>query len=353
MSLYDFDEAWFEELLGGYPKFRVRQLMHGLYGNFLSVEEILELPADIRKMLAADARLSPALNELTRSYSDREQTIKYLFGLHDNTQIESVLMHSPKRSTVCISSQAGCAMACKFCATGDAGFSRHLQVGEIVEQVIFAAREAKSKGVRLDHIVYMGMGEPLANYDFVIESIRKILNRVGLSARKITLSTVGIIPGIKRLSKENLPINLAVSLHAANDDLRSELVPINKKYSLEPLIQSCAEYLATTGRRISFEWALIKNVNDSERDAKELAVLAHRLTPAAHVNLIPLNPTPGGQKQHFLPSDTRQIHNFYSVLCELGVNATVRRTRGQDINAACGQLATLKLGKKQRNHVSV
>jgi 23S rRNA (adenine2503-C2)-methyltransferase len=179
----------------------------------------------------------------------------------------------------------------------------------------------------------------LANYNPVLASVRRLLDYVGLSARKITLSTVGIVPGIKKLSGEKLPVNLAVSLHAANDTLRSQLVPINKKYPIDMLIEACREYLEKTNRRISFEWALIKDVNDSERDALELADLALSLTPSAHVNLIPLNPTSGGEVLHFSPSPLRQIQNFYSTLSGLGVNATIRRTRGQDIDAACGQLS--------------
>jgi 23S rRNA (adenine2503-C2)-methyltransferase len=339
MGLYDLDRDGLTNALSDYPKYRVNQLIHGIYANFLSPQEISELPSALRQELASREDFQPSLREDTRRVSDRGLTTKYLFSLSDGRQIESVLMYGPKSTTVCISSQAGCAMACKFCATGDLGFSRHLGVGEIVEQVITAAREAKSNGSRLDHVVYMGMGEPLANCGPVIESLHRIIEVMGLSARKVTLSTVGIVPGIKRLAKEELAINLAVSLHAANDDLRSALVPINKTYPIAILMEACAHYLSVKNRRISFEWALMSGVNDSEQDAKELAKLAKTLYPAAHVNLIPLNPTTGAMGKGLLAPSKEKINLFSSMLSELGVNATVRRTRGQEIAAACGQLA--------------
>ena len=198
-------------------------------------------------------------------------------------------MHYPDRVTVCVSTQAGCAMACQFCATGQSGFQRHLTQGEIVEQVAVAMREAGSR--RVSNVVFMGMGEPLANYDRVWGAVVRLHGDMGLSARHLTLSTVGIVPGIRRLAAETLPVNLAVSLHAANDTLRDELVPINRRYPLEVLADACAEYVAASGRRLSIEWAMIDGVNDRGSDAAELAEFARPL--GAHVNLIPLNPTPG------------------------------------------------------------
>jgi 23S rRNA (adenine2503-C2)-methyltransferase len=238
----------------------------------------------------------------------------------------------PDRATACVSSQAGCAMNCSFCATGQAGFVRHLSAGEILEQV--AAARYQSQPRRLSNIVFMGMGEPLANYDQVWEAITRIHGDMGISARHITVSTVGVVPGIRRLAREKLPVNLAVSLHAANDRLRNTLVPLNKRYPLDALVEVCRQYLTAKGRRLSFEWALISGVNDRPSDAQELAAIARPL--AAHVNLIPLNPTPGYRVRGTDPAGVRR---FRDELLSLGVNATVRRNRGTDIDAACGQLA--------------
>jgi 23S rRNA (adenine2503-C2)-methyltransferase len=242
----------------------------------------------------------------------------------------------PDRATVCVSSQAGCAMACGFCATGQAGFTRHLTTGEIVEQVVRAARTAKAGGRRVSNIVFMGMGEPMANLDRVWAATERIHGDIGLSARHITISTVGILPGIRALKDLPLPVNLAVSLHAANDELRNELVPINKRYPIDDLLDACAEYLEVKNRRVSFEWAMIDGVNDRDSDAAELAELCWKLRPSAHVNLIPLNPTPGYPTRG---TPLKRVHQFRDRLEVLGANATVRRNRGTDIDAACGQLA--------------
>jgi 23S rRNA (adenine2503-C2)-methyltransferase len=241
-------------------------------------------------------------------------------------------MRYPDRVTVCVSTQAGCAMACQFCATGQGGFQRHLSEGEIVEQVAVAMRAAAPR--RLSNVVFMGMGEPLANYDRVWAAVRRLHGDMGLSARHLTLSTVGIVPGIRRLAGETLPVNLAVSLHAANDALRDELVPINRRYPLADLAAACAEYVEASGRRLSIEWALIDGVNDRAADSSELAAFARPL--GAHVNLIPLNPTPG---YAVVGSPPGRVRGFRDDLTALGVNATIRVTRGADIDAACGQLA--------------
>jgi 23S rRNA (adenine2503-C2)-methyltransferase len=258
-----------------------------------------------------------------------------LWGLSDRSQVETVLMHYDDRSTVCVSTQAGCAMACGFCATGQAGFERHLHVGEIVEQVVRAAQRARADGRRLSNVVFMGMGEPLANYDATWAAIERIHGDLGLSARHLTVSTVGIVPGIRRLATEELPVNLAVSLHAADDALRDELVPINKRYPLSQLLDACAGYLQAKGRRLSFEWALIDGVNDRRVDAQRLIERARALPLPAHVNLIPLNPTPGYAVRGSAPGRVRE---FRDLLRQGGVNVTVRRTRGTEIDAACGQL---------------
>jgi 23S rRNA (adenine2503-C2)-methyltransferase len=262
--------------------------------------------------------------------------VKFLWELAGGSRIETVLMLYRDRATVCISSQAGCAMACGFCATGQAGFTRHLTTGEIVEQVVRASRRARTVGRRVSNVVYMGMGEPLANEATVWESVQRVHGDLGISARHITVSTVGILPGIRALAARPLPVNLAVSLHAANDELRDELVPINRRYPIADLLATCHEYLAQKHRRISFEWAMIDGVNDRDRDAAELAALCRRLRPAAHVNLIPLNPTPGYPTRG---STLKRVHEFRDLLESLGANATVRQNRGTEIAAACGQLA--------------
>ncbi|MCU1361533.1 MAG: rlmN, partial [Ilumatobacteraceae bacterium] len=271
-----------------------------------------------------------------RKVNDGGDTVKYLWELADSSRIETVLMLYPDRVTVCVSSQAGCAMGCGFCATGQAGFTRHLTVGEIVEQVVRASREAKSMNRRLANVVFMGMGEPMANEQNVWGAVERIHGDLGLSARHLTISTIGIVPGIRSLAGRPLPVNLAVSLHAANDRLRDELIPMNKRYPIDMLMEACSEYLQVKGRRISFEWALIEGLNDNDRDADELARLCRRLQLPAHVNLIPLNPTPGWPTKG---SSAARVREFRQLLDDRGVNATVRRNRGTDIDAACGQLA--------------
>ena len=246
------------------------------------------------------------------------------------------------------SSQAGCAMGCGFCATGQAGFTRHLTVGEIVEQVVRTAQRAKAMRRRVSNIVFMGMGEPMANLDPVWAATERFHGDLGMSARHITISTVGVIPGIRSLRDRPLPVNLAVSLHAANDELRNELVPINKRYPIDDLLAACDDYLQVKHRRVSFEWAMIDGVNDRDRDARELAALCRRLSPHAHVNLIPLNPTPGYPTTG---SARERVEEFRDLLEEIGANATVRRNRGTDIDAACGQLAAgqpVVLGTRRR-----
>jgi 23S rRNA (adenine2503-C2)-methyltransferase len=317
------------------PGYRLTQLWDGLYTQMLEPKDISPLPADLRSLITSQA--PPALIEVQRAVADDGDTLKFLWHLvNGNHPIETVLMYYEDRATVCVSTQAGCAMACGFCATGQAGFTRHLTAGEIIEQVVRCAREAKQHDRRIDNIVFMGMGEPLANVAPVWAAVERIHGDIGISARHITVSTVGIIPGIRTLTEWPLPVNLAVSLHAARNDLRDELVPINKRYPIDDLINACRDYLTTKNRRVTFEWALIANVNDTDRDARELADLCHRLQPSAHVNLIPLNPTPGWPTTGSSP---RRVREFRDLLRELGVNATVRNNRGTDIAAACGQLA--------------
>jgi 23S rRNA (adenine2503-C2)-methyltransferase len=332
-SRYDasFDDV--AVLLAGEPAYRARQVWDGLYRQLTGPEELTVLPRPLRGRVAD--LLPPALESMAESVSEGGDTVKSLYALDGGATVETVLMHYRDRSTVCVSTQAGCAMACGFCATGQAGFERHLTTGEIVEQVMRAMRQARDGAPprRVSNVVFMGMGEPFANYDRTWAAVQRIHDDLGLSARHLTLSTVGIVPGIRRLAGERLPVNLAVSLHAANDDLRNELVPINRRYPLATLTAACRAYLAAKGRRLSFEWALIDGVNDRTSDARELAVIARDLR--AHVNLIPLNPTPGYPTKGSPPE---RVRAFRDALVGLRVNTTIRRNRGTDIDAACGQL---------------
>ena len=334
-SLYDATREDIAGLLSGQPAFRLKQVWEGLYTQFAEPSQILTLPGAVREVLATG--FPNSLHLTTASVSDKGDTIKFLWSLADGGHpIETVLMHYKERATVCVSTQAGCAMACGFCATGQAGFTRHLTVGEIVEQVVYAARESAKRKQRLANVVFMGMGEPLANEEAVWGAVERIHGDIGLSARHLTISTVGIVPGIRKLATRPLPVNLAVSLHAARDVLRDELVPINKRYPINELMQACRDYLDNKNRRISFEWAMIDGINDQPRDARELAQLCGQLTPSAHVNLIPLNPTPGWPTKG---TSAAGVRAFAQQLEDLGVNVTVRRNRGTDIDAACGQLA--------------
>jgi len=316
--------------LGEQPAYRTDQVWRGLWERGAWPRDMTDLPLSLRERLSQV--VVPTLFEVARSVASDGQTTKWLWQMGDGARVETVLMVYPERATVCVSSQAGCAMGCSFCATGQRGFARHLSVGEIVEQVVAARRAALPR--RLGNVVFMGMGEPLANYDRTWAAVQRIHDHLGISARRITVSTVGVVPGIRRLAGEALPVNLAVSLHAGRDDLRNAIVPLNRRYPLSVLMGACAEYVAAKNRRLSFEWALIDGVNDTARDAADLAELA--LPLGAHVNLIPLNPTPG-----YLGRGTPAsgVADFAADLVAHGVNATVRANRGTDIDAACGQLA--------------
>ena len=330
---YDLDRDALAELLAGEPRYRVDQVWDGLYRQLAVPADMTSVPKALRARL--DDEAPPALEPVAESTDATGETVKWLFGLEGGARVETVLMHYADRTTVCVSSQAGCAMGCGFCATGQAGFQRQLSTGEIVEQVVLAARRSRDHDRRLGNVVFMGMGEPLANLDNVWAAVERLHGDVGLSARHLTVSTVGMVPGIRRLAAAELPVNLAVSLHAANDDLRNELVPVNKRYPLSVLMGACADYLRAKGRRLSFEWALIDGTNDRPSDAHELAELARTLPLPAHVNLIPLNPTPGYPTMGTPPDGVRR---FRDQLLALGTNATVRQNRGTDIDAACGQL---------------
>jgi 23S rRNA (adenine2503-C2)-methyltransferase len=329
VSLYDVSRDDLAARLATEPRYRVDQIWDGLHRQGRAIGDLTNVPASLRRRLGAELPL--ALQPVSESTSDDGATIKWLWELCDGARIETVLMHYEGRSTVCVSTQAGCAMACGFCATGQAGFERHLSVGEIVEQVVTAMQRAQPR--RVSNVVFMGMGEPLANYEPTWAAVERLHGDVGISARRLTLSTVGLVPGIRRLAGETLPVNLAVSLHAADDGLRDRLVPINRRYPLADLMAACDDYLAAKNRRLSFEWALIDGVNDRVGDARGLAGLAG--PRRAHVNLIPLNPTPGYPTKGTPPE---RVRDFRDRLDVLGVNVTIRANRGTDIDAACGQL---------------
>ena len=336
-SVYDLDTAELAEPLADEPRYRVDQVWRGLWDEGLDLGDITTVPRSLRQRLASQF---PAVIEVANDVtSDRGATRKWVFRLHDGATIETVLMNYADRVTVCISSQAGCAMGCTFCATGQAGFTRQLSVGEVIEQVMFAARAAAPR--RLSNVVFMGMGEPLANYRVTVEVVKRLHEYKGMSARHLTVSTVGVAPAIERLAAEGLPLTLAVSLHAANNETRNELVPLNRRYPLERLYEACEKWIATTSRRLSFEWALIDGVNDTDQAIGELANFARDLR--AHVNLIPLNPTPG---YLVMGSSAQRVNEFRDGLQELGINVTVRNTRGRSIDAACGQLAAVTNGHK-------
>ncbi len=336
-SLYDFDRDGLAALLEGEPRFRTDQLWRGLWVEGRALADITTVPAGLRASLAS--RFPSTLTARADVSSDHGSTRKWVFELADGATIETVLMVYDDRVTVCVSSQAGCAMGCTFCATGQAGFTRQLTVGEVVEQVLYATRAAAPR--RLSNVVFMGMGEPLANYRVTVEVVRRLHDARGLSARHLTISTVGVVPGIRRLAAEPLQVNLAVSLHAANDRLRNDLVPLGRRYPIAALMDACADYVAATHRRVSFEWALIRSVNDRDADADELARLARAL--GAHVNLIPLNPVAGRGLE---PSPPQAMAAFQRILREGGVAATLRRQLGTAIDAACGQLAAVTNAKR-------
>jgi 23S rRNA (adenine2503-C2)-methyltransferase len=327
----------------GLPGYRADQLARQYYGRLQhDVAAMTDLPAAVRSAVGA-ALFPPLLTEVRSLETDAGTTRKTLWRLHDGALVESVLMRYEKRSTVCISSQAGCGMACPFCATGQGGLTRNLSTAEIVDQVRAAARVAAAGElgggpVRLSNVVFMGMGEPLANYSRVVAALRRLVEPapggLGLSRRSITVSTVGLVPAINRLAGEDLDVTLAVSLHAPDDELRNTLVPVNTRWRVAELLAAADAYAARTGRRYSIEYAMIRDINDQGWRADLLGdLLAPRL---AHVNLIPLNPTPGSQWD---ASPKRIEREFVRRLQARGVPVTVRDTRGSDIDGACGQLA--------------
>jgi 23S rRNA (adenine2503-C2)-methyltransferase len=343
--IYDQELQDFEKLFSvwGEPNFRAKQLWQGLYCSFWDTpEQFTNLPKSIRQMLSTEFRFS-SLSPTTSLTSNDNETQKTLFTLHDGNSIETVLMRYERRRTLCISSQAGCAMGCVFCATGQMGFMRNLTSGEIIEQVLYFARNLQKEEDRLTNIVIMGMGEPFHNYEDTMAAVDRLRNPEGYNfgSRRFTISTVGLLPQITRFAKEYPQINLAISLHAIDDKLRSSLLPINRRYSLDQLFQECLDYIETTHRRITFEWALIRDINDSIVTASKLAnrlqVFRRKGATMCHVNIIPLNPTANYPGE----ATTRdRAKAFQDVLEQNGIPCTIRVRRGIEIQAGCGQLAT-------------
>src|SRR5438552_5337165 len=340
-AISDVDErtlvAWLRDRQE--PVYRARQVRrHIARGTEASWDELTDLPQALRDLLARSLRFS-ALEAETEIASADGETRKALLRLHDGHHIESVLMpHHGARNSVCFSTQAGCPMACAFCATGEMGLVRNLTAGEIVDQVRYWQRELAPRGERVSHVVYMGMGEPLNNYDASLSAARTLIdpNGFGISPRRVTISTVGVVPQMDQLAALDLPMNLAVSLHAPNDAIRGAIVPLNKRWNIDEVLGASARYVARTKRRVTFEYVLLAGVNDAEEHATELAERIEALgrTSDFHVNLIPVNKGPG----QFARPPERRMERFAEVLQEHNIAATLRISKGQDIAAGCGQL---------------
>ena len=336
--IYDLDlpelaatlKAW------GQPRFRTQQVWQGLYQSLWATpEEFSNLPKTLRQKLGEAFSFSH-LTPVTSLHSTDGETQKTLFHLPDGRPIETVRMRYEKRRTLCISTQSGCAMGCVFCATGQMGYLRNLSSGEIVEQVLYYARLLARQGEQVSNIVVMGMGEPFHNYEATLAALDRLNHPEGmkLGARRLTISTVGLVPAIERFAQEQRQINLAISLHAADDELRSSMLPINKRYAIADLMAAVRHYTELTHRRVTFEWALIREVNDTPEQAHKLAALLKGML--AHVNVIPLNPTEGYQGQATTPE---RAEAFRAILENKGIPCTIRTRRGIDIQAGCGQLA--------------
>lgn len=323
----------------GQPAYRAKQIFRWLSRGVASFDEMSDLPLALRQTLAERCLLGAP--EILRRQEAKDGTIKYLFGLRDGNSIESVLMRYDYGDSICLSTQAGCRMGCAFCASYDPARSRNLTAGEILEQVLFAQRDS---GRKVSHIVLMGTGEPLDNYDNVMTFLRLVTHPdgLGLGMRHISLSTCGIVPRIRELAELRLQLTLSVSLHAPSDELRDRIMPVNKKYPLGVLMPACRDYFEKTGRRISFEYAMIAGFNDTPACADRLAVLLRGMP--AHVNLIPLNKV---ERSPLEPSSRDTIRRFQGRLESKNINATVRRSLGGEISAACGQL------RRQQNEVDL
>lgn len=333
IDLKDFLYDELEEFIIGLgeKKFRASQIYKWIHLGVTSFDEMTDISKKFRDKLSEVSYIS-TLEIERKLVSKIDGTVKYLFRLPDGNCIESVVMRYHHGLTICISSQVGCRMGCRFCASTIGGLYRSLSSGEILNQVIFAQKDL---GERISNIVLMGIGEPLDNYDNVVKFLKNVNNEKGLNIglRHITLSTCGLVPGIYKLAEENLPITLTISLHAPNDEIRSTIMPINNKYKTDELLKACKEYQKQTGRRLSFEYSLIKGVNDSRENALELASKIKPL--GAHINLIPVNNV---EERDFKKGSKSEINAFLKCLTDCGVNATIRRELGADISASCGQL---------------
>lgn len=333
IDLKDFEYDELIEYLKsiGEKKFRAEQIFSWLHKGVESYDEMTNLSKAAREKLMEKTYVS-TLKIREKYVSQLDGTVKYLFELPDGNCIESVVMHYHHGLTICISSQVGCRMGCRFCASTIGGLYRSLTAGEILNQVIFAQKDI---GERISNIVMMGIGEPLDNYDNVIKFLHNVNHEKGLNIgyRHISLSTCGVVPMIKKLAQEKLPITLTISLHAPNDEIRDTIMPVNHRYKIAELLNACREYAAVTGRRMSFEYSLIHGVNDSEENAKELAKLVGDMH--SHINLIPVNKV---EERNYEKGSKAQIRAFQEKLAALGINATVRRELGADIAASCGQL---------------
>lgn len=319
----------------GHPAFRARQIWEWVYQKHVTeFAEMTNVPKTLRERLHDEFELGGFTAVSTLNSSDG-QTTKLLFQLDDGQLIETVLMKYEKRRTLCISTQVGCAMGCVFCATGQMGFFRHLSTGDIVAQVMYFAHQLAKDGERVTNVVFMGMGEPLHNYDNTLTAVDRLTDPAGfnLGARKITISTVGLVPAIRRYADEKRQTALAVSLHAATDTERNRLIPVSKRWPIAELMDACRYYIRQTGRRLTFEWALIHRENDTREQAQALGKLLQGML--CHVNLIPLNPTAGYGGG---PSVRERVEDFQRELQRFGVSSTVRVRRGIDIQAGCGQL---------------
>jgi 23S rRNA (adenine2503-C2)-methyltransferase len=335
----------------GLPGYRARQVSHHYFSRLVDdPAEMTDLPVDLRAPLAATL-LPELITAVHTLEADHGTTRKTLWRLHDGALVESVLMRYPGRVTMCVSSQAGCGMACPFCATGQGGLQRNMSTAEIVEQVLAGARslargEVPGGSGRVSNVVFMGMGEPMANYNAVIGSVRRMTDPtpdgLGMSARGVTVSTVGLVPRMRQLADEGIPVTLALSLHAPDDELRNELVPINTRWSVHEAVEAAWDYARVTKRRVSIEYALIRDVNDQAWRADMLGdvLTSYGDWGWVHANLIPLNPTPGSKWTASRPEDERE---FVRRLGAKGVPTTVRDTRGREIDGACGQLAATKV----------
>lgn len=325
----------------GLPKFRADQIARHYYGKFEADPlSMTDLP-EAQRQAVKDALFPTLLTPVRTVETDEGDTTKTLWRLHDGILLESVLMRYPGRATLCISSQAGCGMACPFCATGQGGLDRNLSTAEIVDQVRATAAMMQAEGSRLSNIVFMGMGEPLANYKRVVSAVRQITQPApdgfGISQRNVTVSTVGLAPQIRMLADEGLSCTLAVSLHTPDDELRDELVPMNNRFAVAEVLDAARYYADQTGRRVSIEYALIRDMNDQDFRADMLGKKLHAaLGSRVHVNVIPLNPTPGSKWD---ASPKARQDEFVRRVAAQGVPCTVRDTKGQEIAAACGQLA--------------